>query len=57
MEYIVDTKMSLPPSWTYDRLLAKVKAEKEDSQNYTDLKRQRKRDQLKLYVNQEKNPE
>jgi len=57
MEYIVDTKMSLPPLWTYDRLLAKVKAEKEDSQNYTDLKRQRKRDQLKLYVNQEKNPE
>ena len=31
--------------------------ELQDSYNYTELKRQKKRDQLKLYVNQDKEPE
>ena len=46
-----------PKGWNYDRILTKVQKEVQDSDNYTNLKREKKREQLKLYVNQEKAPE
>ena len=58
MEYLLQKELkSAPANWDYDRILAKVLKERQDSENYTDLKRERKREQLKLYVNQEKQPE
>lgn len=46
-----------PKWWTYQRILNKVVTEYTDGLNYTEQKRQKKRDQLKLYVNQEKEEE
>lgn len=58
MEYIIDKQMkNAPKGWSYDRILTKVTKEAQDSKNYTDLKRERKREQLKLFVNQEKQAE
>lgn len=57
MDYILNKNISAPKGWTYDRILSKVMKELQDSYNYTELKRQKKRDQLKLYVNQDKEPE
>jgi hypothetical protein len=58
MEYMIQKELkNAPRNWTYDRILAKVQKEVQDSENYTQTKREKKRDQLKLYVNQEKAPE
>lgn len=57
MQYILNKTLDAPKWWSYDRILTKVMKELQDSYNYTELKRQKKRDQLKLYVNQEKEPE
>lgn len=57
MDYILNKNLNAPEWWSYDRILSKVKKELQDAENYTDLKRQKKRDQLRLYVNQEKEPE
>lgn len=57
MDYILNKEIKAPKWWSYDRILSKVMKELQDSYNYTEIKRQKKRDQLKLYVNQEKEPE
>lgn len=57
MELPVNTKVVLPEWWDYSRLLVKVQKEYQDSENYTTNKREKKREQLKLYNNQEKEPE
>jgi len=57
MDYILNKNIKAPKWWSYDRILSKVMKELQDSYNYTELKRQKKRDQLKLYVNQDKEPE
>ncbi len=57
MDYILNKELKAPKWWSYDRIQAKVLKELQDSDNYTSLKRQKKRDQLMLYVNQEKEPE
>lgn len=57
MQYLLNKNISLPDWWDYDRVLSKVTKELTDSENYTQTKRKKKRDQLKLYVNQEKEAE
>ena len=54
MEYLINKNVKLPELWDYDRVLAKVLKELQDSNNYSQTKREKKREQLKLYVNQEK---
>lgn len=57
MDYILNKNLDAPKWWSYDRILSKVMKELQDAENYTSLKIQKKRDQLKLYVNQDKEPE
>lgn len=57
MEYLINKDFSFPDWWSYDRVVAKVSKELSDSDNYTQAKREKKREQLKLFVNQEKAPE
>lgn len=58
MDYLLNTKLKNAPEWwSYDRILAKVMKELKDAENYIEPKITRKREQLKLYVNQEKEAE
>lgn len=57
MDYLLKKEIKAPDGWNYDRVLTKVTKELQDAENYIDPKVTKKREHLKLYVNQEKEAE